>query len=123
MITSDLGIPTRDFLIPAGLSGGQRGQFARQSRRVVRQQPQRTSWVADHLLSLCPLVKLSALVRRYRESPNSIQRSDKGLETRRKTRCHKWLRGQNLRQVYRRKPFFRKTTCGIFIISRTSSRL
>src|SRR5512135_3559836 len=34
---------TRDFLIPAGLSGGQRGQFARQSRRVVRKQPQRTS--------------------------------------------------------------------------------
>ncbi|HMB07989.1 MAG TPA: winged helix-turn-helix domain-containing protein, partial [Isosphaeraceae bacterium] len=33
------------------------------------------------------------------------QQSDKGLETRRKTRCHKWLRGQNLRQIYRRKPF------------------
>ena len=32
-----------DFLIAGGLAGGQRGQFARQSRRVVRQQLQRTS--------------------------------------------------------------------------------
>src|SRR5512138_3901270 len=67
-----------------------RGFTPQKPRRVPRQRDPEV--IAAWLASDWPRIKKK-------------QRSDKRLETRRNTRCHKWLRGQNLRQIYRRKSY------------------